>query len=99
MPSCQNCGYKWSWKETFTKMFTFKNKLKCPYCDAFQYISKKSRNQLRLFVFIPFLIWVPLASFGVSLGTILSLELVAYALVCIGVPFLYRLSNEDEPMW
>ncbi|MFC0166029.1 MULTISPECIES: TIGR04104 family putative zinc finger protein [Bacillus] len=52
IPTCQNCGYKWSWRETFVKMFTLSNKLKCPSCEAFQYVSKKSRNQLGLFVFI-----------------------------------------------
>ncbi|MBB2479389.1 hypothetical protein H5P36_04245 [Bacillus sp. APMAM] len=48
IPICQQCGYKWSWKETFVKMFTFKNKLRCPSCDSFQYVSKKSRNQFSI---------------------------------------------------
>ncbi|WP_445669217.1 TIGR04104 family putative zinc finger protein [Margalitia sp. FSL K6-0131] len=99
IPICQQCGYKWSWKETFVKMFTFKNKLRCPSCDSFQYVSKKSRNQLSLFVvFIPLLI-VPLVSFGISKYFILTFELVAFALVLIWMPFLYKLSNKDDPMW
>lgn len=99
MPTCQSCGHKWSWKETFVKMFTFKNKLRCPSCNSLQYVSKKSRNQLSLFAFAPYLISIPLVSFGVPIGYILALDLVAYALVFIWMPFLYELSNKDEPMW
>ncbi|HWI48225.1 MAG TPA: TIGR04104 family putative zinc finger protein [Rummeliibacillus sp.] len=99
MPICQQCGYKWSWKETFVKMFTFKNKLKCSSCDSIQYVSKKSRNQLSLFGFIPSLILVPLVSFGVPKGYIVAFGLVAYALLSIWIPFLIKLCEKDEPMW
>ncbi|MFE3976229.1 MULTISPECIES: TIGR04104 family putative zinc finger protein [unclassified Peribacillus] len=98
MPTCQHCGYKWGWIETFFKMFTFKNKLSCPSCDSSQYVSKKSRNQLSLFSFIPLLI-LPSISFGVPKGYVLAFEIVAYALVLILMPFIYKLSNKDEPMW
>lgn len=98
MPICQHCGYKWSWKETFVKMFTFKNKLRCPSCDSFQYVSKKSKNQFSLILFIP-LLFLPLVSFGVPKGYILAFELIVYALMLILMPFLYKLSNKDEPMW
>ncbi|MDM5455448.1 TIGR04104 family putative zinc finger protein [Peribacillus simplex] len=98
MPICQHCGYKWGWIETFLKMFTFKNKLSCPSCDSSQYVSKKSRNQLSLFSFIPLLI-LPSIAFGVPKGYVLSFEIVAYALVLILMPFIYKLSNKDEPMW
>ncbi|MEW5596520.1 TIGR04104 family putative zinc finger protein [Peribacillus frigoritolerans] len=63
MPICQHCDYKWGWIETFFKMFTFKNKLRCSSYDSYQYVSKKSRNQLILFSFIPLLI-LPSVSFG-----------------------------------
>jgi CXXC-20-CXXC protein len=99
MPICQNCGCKWTWRETFAKMFTFKNIIRCPSCDTSQYISKKSRNQLSLFTVMPFLIWIPFVSFGVPLVYILVLEFVSYALVLMGMPYLYKLSNEEEPMW
>ena len=99
MPTCQSCGHKWSWKGTFVRMFTLKNKLRCPSCDSLQYVSKKSRNQISFITFAPFLIWIPLISFGVPQGYILFFELVAYVLVFMGMPFLCELSNKDEPMW
>ncbi|MEW9502658.1 TIGR04104 family putative zinc finger protein [Jeotgalibacillus marinus] len=98
MPICQNCSYKWRWKEAFVKIFSFKRKLRCPSCESPQYISKKSRNLLSLFAFIPML-WLPLVSFSVSIGNILALEFVSYILVLILMPFLFKLSTNDEPMW
>ncbi|MGZ9819800.1 TIGR04104 family putative zinc finger protein [Peribacillus simplex] len=98
IPICQHCGYKWGWIEAFFKMFTFKKKLRCLSCNSSQYVSKKSRKQLSLFIFISLLI-VPLVSFVVPKGYVLSFEIVAYALVIILMPFLYKLSIKDEPMW
>ena len=99
MPKCQNCGYKWTWKETFKKMFTFRNRLTCPSCEEVQYISKKSRNQLCLFVMSPFLIWIPLVSFNVPVQNVLTVQLISYFIVIMSMPFLYQLSTEEEPMW
>ncbi|WP_430178012.1 TIGR04104 family putative zinc finger protein [Peribacillus simplex] len=79
-------------------MFTFKNKLSCPSCDSSQYVSKKSRNQLSLFSFIPLLI-LPSISFGVRKGYVLAFVIVAYALLLILMPFIYKLRNKDEAMW
>lgn len=98
MPICQHCGNKWSWIEAFFKMFTFKKKLRCLSCGSSQYVSKKSRKLISLFIFISLLI-VPVVSFGVPKGYVLAFEIVVYALVIILMPFIYKLSNKDEPMW
>lgn len=99
MPTCQHCGHKWSWKETFLKMFMFKNKIRCSSCDSLQYISKKSRSKFSLVALTPCFISVPVVSFGVPIGYTLAIELVAFALALIWMPFLCELSNQDEPMW
>ncbi|WP_419146609.1 TIGR04104 family putative zinc finger protein [Priestia endophytica] len=99
MPSCQNCGYKWTWRETFIKMFTFRNKLKCPSCREHQYISKQARNKLSVFTMIPFLIWIPLVSFSMPFPYVLTVELLSFIAVLICMPFFYKLSNEEEPLW
>ncbi|GIO28384.1 TIGR04104 family putative zinc finger protein [Ornithinibacillus bavariensis] len=39
MPICQNCGEKWSWRQTMKTLF----KLKCPHCSTKQYESTSSR--------------------------------------------------------
>lgn len=99
MPICKNCGHKWSWKDTFVKMFSLKNKLTCSYCNSNQYVSKKSKNQLSLFTIVVSLIYIPLVSFGVSIGYIFTWGLITYVLTSICMPFFIRLSEKDEPMW
>ncbi|WP_102691759.1 TIGR04104 family putative zinc finger protein [Rummeliibacillus pycnus] len=99
MPICRQCGHKWSWKETFVKLYTFKNKLTCSYCKSNQYISKKSKDQLSLYTIIVPLVYIPLVSIGVSIGYILTCGITTYILMSICMPFLIKLSNEDEPMW
>ncbi|MEI5907976.1 TIGR04104 family putative zinc finger protein [Bacillus spongiae] len=98
MPICQKCHYKWSWKETFVRLFTFSTKLTCPSCNQDQYISKNARNRLSLTIF-PFVIWIPLFGFNVSNHYILLLQLVLCVVLIIVMPFFYQLSNKDEPMW
>ncbi|WP_412762097.1 TIGR04104 family putative zinc finger protein [Priestia endophytica] len=99
MPTCQNCGYKWTWRETFIKMFTFRNKLKWSSCGEFQYISKQSRNKLSTFTIVPFLIWIPLVSFSIPFQYVLTVELVSFVAVFICIPGFYKLSSEEEPLW
>jgi len=99
MPNCQHCDHKWSWKETFVKIFTFSNKLTCPYCNTSQYVSKKSKNQLSLLTIVFSLVYIPLVSFGVSIGYILTWGIMTYILTSLCIPFLIRLSDKDEPMW
>ncbi|USK77615.1 hypothetical protein LIT31_21785 [Peribacillus frigoritolerans] len=98
MPTCQQCGYKWGWIEAFFKMFTFSKKLRCPSCDSSQYVSRKTKKLLSLYIFISLLI-VPFISSGVPKGYVLAFEIVAYALVIILMPFIYKLSNKDEQIW
>lgn len=98
MAICQNCGYKWTWRETFKRMFTLKQKLKCPNCESNQYLSKKSKNQLSFFTVIPF-IWFPLVMLGVPITYVFIIELVI-GFILLGVaPYFYKLSNQEEPMW
>lgn len=47
----------------------------------------------------PFLIWVPLVSFNVPIQYIFAVEIASYFIVLMSMPFFYRLSNEEEPMW
>ncbi|MGM1048475.1 MAG: TIGR04104 family putative zinc finger protein [Bacillota bacterium] len=98
MPICQKCGCSWNWKETFLKILTFKNKLSCPSCKSLQYVSKKSRQRIRLISLLSISMMVPMISMGVRIGYILLFDLILYVLLIACLPFFYILSNEDEPM-
>lgn len=65
----------------------------------FSTFQKNREIKLGLFVFIPYLIWIPLVAFSVPFQYILAVVLVSYVLVFIWMPFLYKLSTKDEPMW
>lgn len=99
MPNCQHCGHKWSWKETFLKMFTFRTKKRCSYCSSNQYVSKNSKNRLSLILTVFSFLFVPLASFGIHLKYIVAFGVCSYVLLSLGLPFFVTLSEEDEPMW
>ncbi|MGI2329181.1 TIGR04104 family putative zinc finger protein [Planococcus sp. YIM B11945] len=100
MPTCQNCGHQWSWKETFKKSFTLSNGMRCPSCGAKQYATKRSRTRMSLFTFIfsPLLILLAFF-FDLTIGTLMLIAIPLFAVVLIIYPFLYEFSNEEEPMW
>ncbi|WP_376752493.1 TIGR04104 family putative zinc finger protein [Rummeliibacillus suwonensis] len=99
MPICQHCGHKWSWRETFFQMTSFKRKLKCSNCHSYQYISVKSRNLISLFGILITSIYVPLVSFNFPLWSILTVGLLTYVLLLLCVPFIIKLSNKEEALW
>ncbi len=100
MPTCQNCGHKWSWKMTLKKSFTLSNEMKCPVCGVTQFATAKSRKRMSLLSFIiaPSLI---LSShfFNFSIETVILIAVLLFGVVLVVYPFLYELSNEEEPMW
>ncbi|WP_377890452.1 TIGR04104 family putative zinc finger protein [Alkalihalobacillus sp. R86527] len=98
MTICQSCSHKWSWRETFVRMFTIRQQLKCPNCDSIQYLSKQSKNQLAFLTVIP-CIWFPLVMFSVPFNLVIITELII-GVISLGLaPYFYRLSNQEEPMW
>lgn len=99
MPNCQHCGHKWSWKETFVKIFTFRTKIRCSYCHSYQYVSKNSKNRFSLILTLFSLLFIPLVSFEIPIRYILAFEVCTYVLLSLGLPFFVTLSDEDEPMW
>ncbi len=97
MPNCQSRGRKWSWKDTISKVF--KIKLRCPYCEEVQYLSTKSRIRAS-FLFLPALITPFLLSmFQLSYINVLGIDVVLLVLVTLFTPFIYKLSNDEEPLW
>lgn len=93
MPICQSCGEEWTWKQTIKRLF----KLKCPYCGTRQYESASSRKKSGLFVLLS-LVLVPInAWLDFSMGTALIIIGIITSLIIVSVPFILKLSNEEEP--
>ncbi|MEA3319761.1 MAG: TIGR04104 family putative zinc finger protein [Bacillota bacterium] len=98
-PTCANCHKQWSWKMTWKKTFTFKQAITCPFCEEKQYITKSARQKLCLLPIIFPIINVPFLSFGVSSFYLAMVYIICVVVLVIGMPFFYRLSNKEEPLW
>ncbi|MEZ0482084.1 TIGR04104 family putative zinc finger protein [Planococcus sp. SSTMD024] len=99
MPTCQNCGNRWSLKDTFKAAFKFNGNTgqKCAHCGETQYVSKKSRNQTGILAIIAFLAVVlirPLLNQDVSTSLLLAMPIVG--VLVIAIIYLIKLSNTPE---
>lgn len=96
MPTCQNCGKKWTWRQTIKTLF----KLKCPYCDKRQYESASSRMRSGILALLPLVVILPINSlFDFSVGIALIIGIAMVLLIFALYPFILKLSNELEPYW
>ncbi|WP_404452799.1 hypothetical protein LG329_01400 [Virgibacillus necropolis] len=99
MPTCQKCQRTWSSKATIRTMFTFRMRLKCPYCGETQFLAAKSRK-LSSFMSMPFtFIWFLLVFFQVSLVFIISYVVIAFLALFLIMPVYYEITNEEEALW
>ncbi|MEC2158493.1 TIGR04104 family putative zinc finger protein [Virgibacillus halodenitrificans] len=97
MPTCQNCGKKWTWKQTVKTLFRLKKC--CPYCGKKQYESASSRRRTSAFLLIPLVLLPINAWFEFSVGMVLLLAIPLYIILLGLYPFILKLSNEMEPYW
>ncbi|MGM0898091.1 MAG: TIGR04104 family putative zinc finger protein [Bacillota bacterium] len=99
MPTCQNCGHKWSLKNTLKVAFKFNGNVgrKCSHCGETQYVSKKSRNLTGIMGIVAFIVVVlirPLQNQDFSTSMLLAIPLVI-VLVIMSI-YLTKLSNTRE---
>ncbi|GAA0593665.1 hypothetical protein GCM10009001_07300 [Virgibacillus siamensis] len=96
MPTCQNCGEEWSWKQTVKTLF----KLKCPHCGEKQYESASSRRWGGMYALIPLILILPVNIWAdVSIGMAIFLAVTFLLVMFCSYPFILKLSNEEEPYW
>ncbi len=95
LPTCQNCGEKWTWKQTIKTLF----KLKCPHCHVKQYESASSRKQGAIFGLIPLILLPIIIGFEFTMSTTLIFAVVLVILIFALYPFILKLSNQQEPYW
>lgn len=95
MPTCKNCGEKWTWKQTIKTLF----RLKCPYCGIKQYESASSRIRGSIFMLIPLILLPVNALLEITMSTAFILAVVLVFLIFGLYPFILKLSNEQEPYW
>lgn len=99
MPTCQNCSYEWSWKETFKNSFRFDTFMICPHCKAKQYTTSRSRMLSAVVTIITnAMIMIYSIVFSPSVVTIVIL-LIVFPFIFLFYPFWVKFSNEEETFW
>lgn len=99
MPTCQNCGYTWSFRDTLKVAYTFDGNSgeKCSNCGEKQYVSKRSRNKTGIIGVITVILSAILFTFlDQDGGTSLLIAIPIVILLMLVSLFLTELSNERE---
>lgn len=97
MPTCQNCGKEWMWKQTVKTLFQFR--LKCPYCGKRQYLTAASKSRTSMFGLIPIIALPIIGMFNFPWWGIGVLMTPVLIVIFIVLPYMIEVSNEDEPLW
>ncbi|MCJ1907700.1 TIGR04104 family putative zinc finger protein [Planococcus ruber] len=100
MPTCQNCGQQWSWKNAFQKYIKLNKGMECPHCGEIQYVTSKSRKQSSAYSIPPLLILIfSNLLFDLSIPVYIMLAAVLFAATLVFYPFKMELTSKDEPLW
>lgn len=93
MPRCQNCNFKWRWKDVIA--LSLKGKKECPNCQKRQYISPKSNFWVTFFTSMAFVLPTSFLRAYYEMNPLwIFLAIPIYLpLVLLVLPFFYRLSS------
>lgn len=96
MPRCQNCDFKWSWKDVMALSMT--GKKECPNCHKRQYISAGSSFWITFLITLGFLTSMNVLRSYYDFGwPLIVLAIVIYMPIALSfAPFLYKLSNTQN---
>lgn len=99
MPICQNCKKRWSWSKTMKQIFRFRTKMNCYHCGDMQFQTQNSKYYQSMFTLLP-LIFTPLIIvFNLSTIIFILINIVIIIGVILSLPFILKLSNDEEPLW
>ncbi len=105
MPTCKNCGEKWSWFYSLKMIFSFRKGAKCSHCGKIQFPSRASRNKIFMVTLIPIFVNFLLSVFifpeiaHLSSMVKVLLEMIILLAVILTMPFFLDLNDKDEPLW
>lgn len=97
MPTCENCGKAWTWKQTVITLFRFQ--LICPHCSKRQYLTATSKIKASMFGFIPIIV-LPIRNLFHIPWWLLGLLMIPLLIISwISYPYIIEVSNEKEALW
>ncbi|MBD7936528.1 MULTISPECIES: TIGR04104 family putative zinc finger protein [Cytobacillus] len=98
MPICQNCHHKWSWTQTFKRLFTMRRTLKCMYCGENQYQSVASKKVTCFLPLVSSFIIAFIYLFNPSQTIVYLSSGFVFIIICLLMPFFIRFINNNDVM-
>lgn len=96
MPRCQNCDFKWSWKDVMK--LSLKGKRECANCHKNQYVSSKSGFWSTFLITVAFVLPINMLRYyyDIEWPWVILAFLIYMPLALSLMPFLYKLSNTQK---
>ncbi|NIK13275.1 TIGR04104 family putative zinc finger protein [Alkalibacillus almallahensis] len=99
MFSCASCGYKFKYKEAMPFSWNARVGRDCPNCGTRQYYSAASRKKSMYFTLVGMIIIIFSNSINLPLPYVFLIAGVMVSALLLLTPFIFELSDEEEPMW
>ncbi|WP_059106204.1 TIGR04104 family putative zinc finger protein [Shouchella shacheensis] len=96
MPTCEHCGYTWTWKESLKKLFTFRPEMVCPSCEEKQYQTQRSKMKSSFLMIVVLLPLLMTTFFDISVALLLGLSPILLVFSMSISPFLMEVSSKEE---
>lgn len=96
MPICQYCHQKWTYIDTFKKLFRIK--LFCPYCKEQNDLTPETRRKLSFSPIVILGSFVLLKVFNVTKPWYLLIILIMACVMFMMYPYVTQLSKTEEPL-
>ncbi|MGM8214272.1 TIGR04104 family putative zinc finger protein [Bacillaceae bacterium W0354] len=97
--TCKNCNHKISYIQSIHTGLIPKVGLKCPNCHKQMYYTAKSRKQSMYFVVVIPIVMIILQLFKISLPLTFGIAGLIGVITIFIFPFLFELTDEEEPLW
>ncbi|WP_445293123.1 TIGR04104 family putative zinc finger protein [Cytobacillus sp. FSL R7-0680] len=98
MPICQHCHHKWSWMQTFKRLFTIRRAIKCMYCGENQYQSVRSRKVTFFLPLVSSFMIAFIYLFNPWQTIVYLFSGFIFILICLVMPFFIRFIKDDDVM-
>ncbi|TFB14084.1 hypothetical protein E3U55_14995 [Filobacillus milosensis] len=99
MTHCPHCKHEFEYNHLLPLGWRFKIGVRCQKCHETSYHAASSKKKIMLSVFIYPLLLVIFQAMGLALGWSALIGLCLLAGTLFLIPFLVRLSPEEEPLW
>ena len=99
MFQCKHCGYEYTYKEALGMASSTGVGKRCPNCAKTNYFTARSRKKGMFYAFISAFVVSILGFFDGPLTIAIPLLFAFLIGYYLAMPFLFELSDHEEPLW